>query len=85
VKGKKRQDIGIPKCLALLGEFDPEDEIGEPMNNFVSLWKSTFGEGIDFEKIEGHNHISPPMALMSGDKKGEKWGEDVVSWIKKQV
>lgn len=83
--GKKRQEIGVPKCLALLGEFDPEDEIGEPVNDFVNLWKSTFGEGIDFEKMVGHNHISPLMALMSGDKKGETWGEDVISWIKKQV
>jgi hypothetical protein len=33
--------------------------------------------------LKGHNHISPPVALMSGDKEGEKWGEDLVGWMRK--
>jgi len=56
-----------------LDEYDPVDEIGEPMEDFAALWKKTWGEGMDFEKVAGHNHISPPLALMSGDAKGEKW------------
>ncbi|KUJ15464.1 alpha/beta-hydrolase [Mollisia scopiformis] len=81
--GKSREEVGVPACLAVLGEFDPEDEICEPMEDFVKLWES-WGDGIESLKAEGHNHISPPMALCSGDVKGEKWGEDVVAWIKKQ-
>jgi hypothetical protein len=80
--GKSREEIGIPKALALLGEYDPQDEIGEPMQDFVALWKKTWGEdSITFETIAGHNHISPPLSLMSGDIKLEKWAEDVVTWI----
>lgn len=85
--GKGREEVGVPSCLAVLGEFDPEDEIGEPMQDFVRLWKgmgASWEESIELSKAEGHNHISPPMALCSGDVKGEKWGEDVVAWIKKQ-
>jgi len=82
--GKKREEVGVPACLAVLGEFDPKDEIGEPMEDFVKLWKGMWGEGIEFLRADGHNHISPPMAMCSGDVKGEKWGEDVVAWIKKQ-
>jgi hypothetical protein len=32
--------------------------------------------------LKGHNHVSPPAALMSRDAEGEKWGEDVAEWIK---
>lgn len=80
--GKSREEVAVPKVLALLGEYDPTDEIGEPMLDFSALWKKTWGdEGITFDTMEGHNHISPPLSLMSGDAKGEKWGEDVVEWI----
>lgn len=80
--GKSREEVAVPKVLALLGEYDPEDEIGAPMDDFVALWKKTWGEGIEYEKMPGHNHISPPLVLMSNDVKGEKWAEDVVTWIK---
>jgi hypothetical protein len=79
--GLSLQQAGLPKFLALLGEYDPPDEIGRPMEDFVDLWKKTWDGGIEFEILEGHNHISPPAALMSGDVRGEKWGEDVVVWI----
>jgi hypothetical protein len=79
--GKSRQEAAVPKVLVLLGEYDPEDEIKEPTVDFVALWKKIWGEGINFEKLEGHNHISPPWALMSNDAEGEKWGEEVVKWI----
>ena len=51
------------------------------MEDFVALWKKTWREGLEFAFMEGHNHISPPLALMSGDAKGERWGEDVAKWI----
>jgi hypothetical protein len=81
--GKSREEVAVPKVLALLGEYDPTDEIGEPMLDFSALWKKTWGDdGITFDTMEGHNHVSPPLSLLSGDAKGEKWGEDVVEWIK---
>jgi hypothetical protein len=80
--GKSREDVSVPKVLVLLGEYDPEDEICQPTENFVALWKNTWGDGIDFIQMDGHNHISPPYGLLSKDEKGEKWGEDIVKWIK---
>ncbi|RDW68333.1 hypothetical protein BP5796_08990 [Coleophoma crateriformis] len=79
--GKSRTETAMPKTLVLLDEFDPEDEISETVNDFVGLWKEAWGdEGLSFEVIQGHNHISPPPALMSGE--GEQWGEDVVKWMR---
>lgn len=82
--GKGREEMAIPgKIWMGIGEFDPEDEIAGPMKAFAGKWKEVFGEeGLTVEILKGHNHISPPMSLMSGDKEGEKWGEDLVKWIK---
>ncbi|KAH7342361.1 Alpha/Beta hydrolase protein [Rhexocercosporidium sp. MPI-PUGE-AT-0058] len=82
--GKGKRELGIPeKIFVGVGEFDPEDEIAASMKDFVKRWKEAFGEeGFVFKVLEGHNHISPPLALMSGDKMAEQWGEDVVKWIK---
>jgi hypothetical protein len=71
--------------LNLGGELDSE-EILEPGEDFVGLWREIFGEGaIEEWVLGGHNHISPPVALMNGGEEGEKWGEDVVGWMRKEV
>lgn len=81
--GLSREESGVPKLLLLLGEFDPEEEIVVSMRDFKELGEKTWGSGaVDFRTVKGHNHISPPAALMSDDLKGEKWGEDVAVWIK---
>ena len=80
--GKSRQETGVPNVLILVGEFDPADEISKPTEDFVTLEKKTWGDGADFKRIPGHNHISPPVALMTGDKNAEEWGEDVAKWVK---
>ncbi|OBT80484.1 hypothetical protein VF21_00904 [Pseudogymnoascus sp. 05NY08] len=75
---------GLPDILVTLGELDPEDEIVEPNERFLSLWDDCFGsgQGIELKWMKGHNHISPPFSLMCGDKKAEKWAENVVEWMK---
>lgn len=75
---------GMPDILVMLGELDPEDEIVEPNERFLSLWDDCFGsgQGMELKWMGGHNHISPPFSLMSGDKKGEEWAENVVEWMK---
>jgi acetyl esterase/lipase len=80
-----RADLGIPDLLVLLGEFDPKDEIVEPGMRFFATWKYIYGDtgGVELKWIAGHNHISPPLALMSGDRAGQEWGEDVVGWMRK--
>jgi hypothetical protein len=80
--GKSREETGVPNLLLLLGEFDPEDEIGQPMRDFANLGKETWGTWVELKTIKGQNHISPPLALLCSDVEGEKWGEDVDEWIK---
>lgn len=77
-------DFGLPDILVMLGELDPEDEIVEPNKRFLGLWDDCFGsrQGIEVKWMGGHNHISPPFALMSGDKQGEQWAENVIDWMK---
>jgi hypothetical protein len=77
-----REEAGVPKMFVLLGEHEPEDDIAGPTKRFLELWKQTWGEGLEFRELKGHNHISPPWALMAGEKEGEEWAEGVVSWIK---
>ncbi|OBT87706.1 hypothetical protein VE02_04073 [Pseudogymnoascus sp. 03VT05] len=75
---------GLPGILVMLGERDPEDEIVEPTERFLSLWDDCFGsgQGMELKWMKGHNHISPPFSLMCGDKKAEEWAENVVEWMK---
>lgn len=76
-------EASVPKILALLGEYDPPDEIVKPMEDFVALFREQWPDynGIEFETLNGHNHISPVVALMSGDEKGQEWGDEVAKWI----
>lgn len=79
-KGSKK-DKTIPDVLAITAELDPVDEIIEPNEDFVGLWKKSWGSGLDYQVIPKHNHISPPWALETGDKEAEQWGVDVVKWM----
>lgn len=71
-------ELGIPPVLTLKGELDPEDEILAPGKDSVRLWSETFGVEMFEWILEGRNHISPTVVLMSGDMDREKWGEDLV-------
>lgn len=79
--GRSRKELAIPRTLVLLDEFDPQDEIVGSVEDFVGLWETEWGQdGLAFEVIKGQNHISPPLALMSGE--GEEWAEDILRWMK---
>ncbi|TGO48695.1 hypothetical protein BCON_0232g00030 [Botryotinia convoluta] len=77
---KSREELGIPKLLVMHSEYDPVDEILKPNDAFVKLGEKIWEEKIEVIKIEGHNHISPQMALSTGE--GEEWGEKAAAWIK---
>lgn len=79
--GKSREETGVPELLLLLGQFDPEDEIAQPMFDFEGLAQKTWDSGVDLRLIQGQNHISPPLTLLAGEVEGEKWGEEVAEWI----
>lgn len=71
-----------PKTLVLWGTLDPEDEIVQPGLNFIEEWEGREGLGdLDRAVLEGHNHISPPMALGTGLQREEEWGVMVGKWI----
>jgi len=77
----EREEYGTNAMQALVSEWDPA-EIAQTMQDFTAFWEKTWSGGIEFRTVVGHNHISPPLVLMSGE--GEEWGEDVVFWIKKR-
>jgi hypothetical protein len=72
----------LPKALVLWGTLDPEDEIVQPALNFIEEWegRESLG-GLDQAVLEGHNHISPPLALGTSFQREEEWGVMVGKWI----
>lgn len=52
--------------------------ISSSMRNFAKEWKKR-GWTVDVLVMDGHDHLSPVLALSSGS--GEEWGEDLVAWI----
>ena len=82
----KSFDGETPRLLVLVAELDPEDEIVSTNRDFYKLAKEKLGaENVDWIDMESHNHISPPVALCTGDARGEKWGHDIVTWMKRSV
>jgi acetyl esterase/lipase len=85
-KGKSKQEAFVPKVLVIVCEWDPEEEIKQPSKKFVKLAQKVWDGGVEFWTLPpGHNHISPPLALMSEDKELEQWGEDVVKWMRESI
>jgi len=71
----------LPPILILTARKDPEPFF--PMRaDLVKALKEKGAKEVDDAVLDGHNHISSFVALGSGDVAGEKWGEDVVDWIK---
>lgn len=76
--------LAIPHLLVLTAEYDPPDEIIHPTEAFVKKFQDLFptsSHALDYKVLKGHNHISPIAALMSGDEAGERWAEELVTWI----
>lgn len=73
----------LPALLLLWSELDPEFII-KSSHDFISELEE---HGLPFTAVEikGHNHISPPLALMTGIQAEEEWGSSTAAWIEKQV
>lgn len=70
------------KWVVLTGTLDPEDEVLGPARDMVALWRSTPlspADDIQVEVMQGHNHISPVVALGTGKENEEAWGRTVGS------
>ncbi|KIW25141.1 uncharacterized protein PV07_10805 [Cladophialophora immunda] len=76
-------DLKAVPAMVLYGGLDPQDEILTPKNDFVKEWIETdaVANELTVLKIEGHNHISPVLALGTGISKEEAWGRQVVEFI----
>ncbi|KEF54372.1 uncharacterized protein A1O9_09538 [Exophiala aquamarina CBS 119918] len=61
-----------PHILLITTEFDPEF-VAETGKTFLTKWISKGGKG-DYWELEGHNHLSPPLALGTGNEEAEAWG-----------
>lgn len=72
----------LPALLILWSELDPES-IVKSNKDFSTLWEQN-GLRATAVEIKGHNHISPPLALMTGIQAEVEWGASTVAWIKKQ-
>ena len=80
----KPQKETSPKMVVLWGTLDPEDEIVKPNLNFIHEWKGRddLDPRVLHEAVlEGHNHISPPLALGTNLQREEEWGTMVGKWI----
>ncbi|OCT49458.1 putative alpha beta-hydrolase protein [Cladophialophora carrionii] len=56
------------------GDLDPEDEILEPIRDFLREWK---GPALQPHTIQGHNHLSSQLGLGTGVEKEEAWGLEI--------
>jgi acetyl esterase/lipase len=69
-----------PKTLVLHCELDPHDIIGSTNDFVLKLGKNR--KDLTHWIIQGHNHISPPLALGTGIDTEENWGKEVGKWIR---
>ncbi|KAL3470506.1 Alpha/Beta hydrolase protein [Aspergillus californicus] len=81
---KSREETCIPNTITLAGEYDPVDDILEPGRTFVALCNEVWETGMELTLLDGHNHVSPFLALSSGDTAGENWAGRVITWMHAQ-
>jgi len=83
---RKKSKFNVPTLIAW-SEYDPSI-ILEGTKKYIAMhgtseWPSGVSKPDELE-AEGHTHISPPIALGLGDK-CDKWGNDLVAWLQKQL
>ncbi|RVX69824.1 hypothetical protein B0A52_05658 [Exophiala mesophila] len=64
--------ILLPHLLLVATEYDPIFLI-ETEKTLMTEWKELGGQA-EYWELQGHNHLSPPLALGTGDKAAETWG-----------
>ncbi len=81
IGGAEKGEMGKwPKVLVAVSELDPEVDMVVPGKEFAKIWKEKGGRG-SFIELKGHNHISPPLSLGTGDKREEAWGFELAEWV----
>lgn len=74
------RDISV---LILSGSLDPEDEILIPQSDFIREWRANdlWGSNLTVGVLEGHNHISPVLAVGTGVPTEEVWATQVINFL----
>ena len=78
----------LPPLIIARSEKEPEG-IAVTIEDFKKLLDEDEqkarlgGKPVEFWTLKGHNHISPNLALTSGE--GEEWGEQAVEWFKQRL
>ncbi len=70
--------------MVLNGTLDPEDEILVPRDDFVRTWREGYVEAsrnLAVQMMQGHNHISPVLAVGTAVAAEEVWARQVIDFI----
>ena len=73
---------GLPEMFVLRAEHDP-DVLVKGNEEFVEALEARVGRKVKYGVQARHSHISPSLALLTGD--GEEWGEEVAQWVKERI
>ena len=78
------KDLEGVSILVLKGSLDPEDEMLIPIADFVDEVRqnAALSSHLRVHTMEGHNHISPVLALGTAIPKEEIWGQEVVEFVR---
>ncbi|PIL33089.1 hypothetical protein GSI_04538 [Ganoderma sinense ZZ0214-1] len=70
---------GLPECFVLQSEKEPAflDESNEA---FMKALERRLGRNVRYEVMKEHNHVSPHLALSTGNR--EEYAKNVLAWIK---
>ncbi|KAF9221139.1 alpha beta hydrolase domain-containing protein [Gyrodon lividus] len=80
---------GLPDVLLMQAENEPgwlKEQTREIMAREIG--ERLRGVGREMREMliaKGHNHVSVNWVLGTGDEVGERWGYDVVEWIKQRI
>jgi acetyl esterase/lipase len=69
----------LPDVYLSVSEYDLP-ALKECTDDVVKLLRERTGKEVGVNIMKGHTHISPHVALYSGQ--GEEWAEEIVEWVK---
>ena len=72
----------LPEVVMYVSDFELP-AIREASGDFRRLLSDRVGRPVEERVMKGHNHISPHVALYTGQ--GEEWANEVVDWVKARV
>lgn len=76
----------VIRALPELAFYESELEvasISESHHDFIKALSEKSGRTFHSNTMKGHNHISPHIALSTGQ--GEEWALEVIDWVKARV